>query len=441
MASTTTQVMNNLVEPESEEFSPLLVSTTTVTSVFKSSVNIVDIAKYLPLDEVVIGRKLVYAGGSSTIIQGVARISKKKKDFYNQVTFTLRLPMEHSQMRPSKQNKQHDSILVSCKIFHNGTLHVTGTHTLDEAKRASNLLLERLKLFSGAKMISLDVKTPYLKSHDNLIFSTTGKIIGWSNTKLIYLNNEYVVLDNLRPDNLSNDTYNHESARYPVFVSTKWVNNSKNIYTLEGKLIGTRTLFFKTNISKRHFEVKYLTIYSGKEIVGKEVLDLFPNYLKEIEKCDEMRHYFLSKGAIVHTFLSFNDLDKWQIHEYPFFEEKDFTTHMINTFFKAPFKICRKKLHKTFLEAGFYSRFDPCSNAAVNLRFHYNLKTVDIPDQCGKCPDLHQPTCNCKDISISCFNSGKMNVTGLATLEQGKIVYDFLKTFFVQYKPLIIGVV
>src|SRR3978361_1155010 len=78
---------------EDNEFTPLLVSTTTVTSVFKSNINIVDIAKYLPLDDAIIGIKLVYAGGSSTIIRGVARISKKKKDFYNQVTFTLRLPL------------------------------------------------------------------------------------------------------------------------------------------------------------------------------------------------------------------------------------------------------------------------------------------------------------------------------------------------------------
>jgi hypothetical protein len=116
------------------------------------------------------------------------------------------------------------------------------------------------------------------------------------------------------------------------------------------------------------------------------------------------------------------------------FKPNDFSTHMINMFFKAPFNICRNRLHKTFLKNGYYSRFDPCANAAVNLRFHYNPITMANPRDRGKCSLLHGSICNCKDISVSCFNSGKMNITGLSNLEQGQVVYDFLKEFFIREK-------
>src|ERR1044071_765655 len=122
--------MSTPMSTNAKIFTPLKVSTTTVTSLFPCPVNIVDLAKYLPLDEVIIGIKLVYAGGNSSIIRGVAKISTKAKDFYNRVTFTIRLPLRKEVIG---EEDVAQSILVSCKIFHNGTLHVTGTHDLDEA--------------------------------------------------------------------------------------------------------------------------------------------------------------------------------------------------------------------------------------------------------------------------------------------------------------------
>jgi hypothetical protein len=54
-------------------FSDLGISTTTVTiklnmTSFKHG-NIIDLAKYLPLDDFIIGIKLVYAGGDSIKLQ------------------------------------------------------------------------------------------------------------------------------------------------------------------------------------------------------------------------------------------------------------------------------------------------------------------------------------------------------------------------------------
>ena len=434
-------------EVQKDKFSELRVSTTTVTSVLKSSINIIDIAKYLPIDETIIRIKLVYAGGSSTIIRGLAKNSKKKKDFYNQVTFTLRLPVP-------EEIHENGSIIVSCKIFHNGTLHITGTHNLIEARLAANILINKLCSLKGARVISIDKNVPFLKSHDNVLFSTKGDIIGWNNEEIIYLKNEYVKLDTLVFE-LSEEEADEkdDERRVPVFVSFKWIANKKNIYNLDGDKIGERVLHFDKEISKRHFEVDLGYIYSGHNIVGKEKTEFVENYMELIDSCDKYRKRFLDIGALVHCYTAFPDLSNddprksdtkqklKMMTEHPKLEENNFKTHMINTFFKAPFTICRTRLHKTFIDNGLYSRFDPCSNAAVNLRFHYDLSApANVRKQNGRCSDAHKRNCNCKDISVSCFNSGKMNITGLSTLEQGYVVYEFLKEFFIEHKEKFISV-
>ncbi|RKO85024.1 hypothetical protein BDK51DRAFT_32215 [Blyttiomyces helicus] len=185
-------------------FTPFRVSTTTVTGSFDSFVNIVDIAKYLSIDDVIIGVKLVYAGGYSSIIRGVARLSKKMKDFYNQVTITIRMPIDR-----------------------------------DDRTQAS-MLIENFQL---VKMIAIEKNSPpelrLLTSHDHLLYSSNGTCIGWK-------------MDDR------------------IFVSNKWVNNSKNVYSLDGVKIGEKRLLFDTE-APRNFEVKYGCIYSLNKIIGTEV--------------------------------------------------------------------------------------------------------------------------------------------------------------------------
>ncbi|KAI8816828.1 uncharacterized protein EV422DRAFT_571353 [Fimicolochytrium jonesii] len=114
--------------------------------------------------------------------------------------------------------------------------------------------------------------------------------------------------------------------------------------------------------------------------------------------------------------------------------ETSFQVHMINTFFQAPFRINRDKLHRCFLDNGFYSRLEPYDNAGVNLRYHYKEATRDDPEKQGRCSVQNKQACTCKDISVSCFNSGKMNVAGLANMEQGNLIYRFLQEFFTAHR-------
>lgn len=416
-------------------FSDQLVSTTTTIGTLGCPVNIIDVAKYMPLDDVLIGLKLVYARGSATILRGVARVPKVRKkknregfyrDFYNQVTCTIRLPT---------QTNGQIVTLVSCKVFHNGTLHITGSHNRTEATLAANYLVPRLAALHGAKTAKIKPDCRYLKSYDNLIYATDGQVIGWSTSGLAHVHSEFVTVIALadilsQPQEQDQD---QEQEPVNVFVSDKWQECRKSVYSLNGHKLGHLQLCFEPEATRRHFEVKFGYIYSGHNIVGKEtfVPCIEPDKFQEhILKERQERQYLLDNRLIVRVFSAL----PVEFARDTVLMEESFQVHMINTFFQAPIRINRDRLHQCFLENGYYSRLEPCDNAAVNLRYHHNVATQHDNERRGKCAVQNKQACTCKDISVSCFNSGKMNVAGLANMEQANFVYDFLQTFFSKHR-------
>ncbi len=386
------------------EFTPLKVSTTTATTSFGTNMNIIDIAKYIPLDQAIVGVKLVYAGGQSVILRGIAKASKKKKDFYNQVTFMIRLP----------RNGSVPPFLASCKLFHNGTLHLTGTRTLQEATLCSNILADRLRALSGALLIEVQPDPPFLLTYDNLLLSADGNYIGCSTSSdhsTFQLNGQHVVLDYL-------------SETHPVFVARKWKDARKEVYSMDGVKIADKEVVFHVDCTRKSFDVKFGCVYSSGRLVGREII----KFTHEVDlNCTQVSD-LKQAGYVVHSFVSTSEAAaaKTSIKH---FEGSDFVVHMVNTYLQAPFPICRRRLHQALIEEGYYSRFDGTA-VAVNIRYHYSAANMDDEERSGKCQEGLGTGCNCKDISISCFNSGKMNITGLTDFEQGLKVYEFIKRFF-----------
>ena len=370
----------------------LTVSTTTVTAAFESPVNIIDIVKYLPIDNVVLGVKLVYAGGASVVVRGLGKLSKKVKEFYNQVTLTIKL---------------NDSLFVSCKLFHNGTLHITGTRTMEEAQETCSLLVDRLRKLRGEKVVYLQTnRSGLLLTKDNVLLDTNGEFIGWERNGIV-LNNDSVELA--------------EERGFSVLVSKKWNKRrtpiQKTIYTLDGTVVGRRFLTFNSlHVSDTHknFTVKFGYVYFGTTIVGSEVVELIPDFDKILDMWKRKNKYFVEKGAIIHRFDAGTA------------DAGNFVVHMINVFFKLNVSLCRMKLHRFFLDNGFCSRYDQCSSPSVNLRFHYREGDTENVGKCNKSGFL---LCKCKDISVSFFSSGKVNITGLAYKKQGEFIHSFLKQF------------
>ncbi len=426
-------------------FSPLCVSTTTVIASLGVPVDILSTAKYLPLDDVIIGVKMVYARGSSSIMRGAVRIPQSYKnnnrnregfykDFYNQVTCTIQLPNQSQRGSTDLQR----ATLVSCKVFHNGTLHITGSHNRNEAAVAVNHLLTRLKHVRGAKVITLDPTVPFLKSQDNLIYSTSGEVIGWSTGTLSHMHGEFVDLCSVDTQAGLQHILAVDVGVSSVFITSRWLDSKKRVYTVNGKLLGTLRLKFDQDTSRRHYQVKYGYIYVGNRIVGKETFSSVDSLTDESEKLaalkstiateEKERRYLATKGVVVRTFAALASSTCDPV------SENNCKVHMINTFFQAPFRVNRHRLHRCFLDNGLYSRLSPCENAAVNLRYHYNVATQENEELRGKCSQQNKQSCTCKDISVSCFNSGKMNVAGLATMKQAEEIHRFLEAFFTTHR-------
>jgi hypothetical protein len=398
-------------------FSDLGISTTTVTiklnmTSFKHG-NIIDLAKYLPLDDFIIGIKLVYAGGDSIIIRGLAKLSKKKKDFLNQVTITLKNTVN----------------IVSCKIFHNGTVHLTGTKNLDESRYIFNKLFYIIKHFNGKKIMDIQDEFPFLCTFDNLLYTTNGDYIGWKKNGNIYICNsgtcvsggEYVVVS---PQN------NTDKTKTSTFISIDWNQNIKWLYDLNGCVVGSKELELKNKYLRKYYKILNGYVYYKNEIVGKEILKWLdtPRSSPTTTITPTITPTITTPTTTTtnRTLLKGFSYDNINCNV----STDEFTIHMINAFFKASFSISKTKLHEKLIQDGYYSRYDSCLSSSVNLRFHYRKDM----EKMGICKFDNKATCCCKVVSISFFGSGKINITGLSTFEQGPIVYNFICDLFTKYK-------
>lgn len=370
------------------------VSTITCTCKIDDYVDIISIGKYLECDQEILGIKLVYAGDVK-IIKGTAKPSKKKHDFMNQCTLTVR-------------NQEGVSFITSVKVFNSGVVHFTGVKSLEQAQIALEILKNKLKTVSGFRVIKLAQSDILLLSHDNLVFGSKGQVIGYKNSRTgaLYLT---------PPQEKSIEVEIIELKGKLFFQTVKYFDNCKYIYTVTGVKIGVRRLiFYSVRKPKRNHQIISGYVLLRGTIIGKEEVS-FDNQIYDIEQ----EHIYQLNNLILHQYSAIKATTT----------TTNFKIHMINGYFKVPYKFTNSKLHEHFINQGYYSRFDPCAPSSVNLRFHYNKVT----NYNGKCPIENKTACTCTDISVLCFASGKINVTGLQLLEQGKVIHAFIMRFFQEW--------
>lgn len=407
------------------QFSDLSVSTMTCAGSFAKEpetatnnlVNIFAIAKYLPLDDVIIGIKLVYAAGESAILRGACKLSKKNKDFYNQVTFNLRL---------------NEKSLLSYKLFHNGAIQLTGAHSKEEAAAGCNYLLNKLENFTNIISIQLaKIDNGLLVSHDHLVYTWDGCVLGYLHPKNgIYLCGEYV-------DQSSLDT---DDGNYTVLVSKKWDNHTKAIYSMDGQFVGRKRLLFNTGIGKtiyrKQFEVKHDRIYYNNTIIGQQTIELEEFATSVLKECLTRRQKFINEtGKIIQQFRAFKQRDLIK----PSITVDDIKVHNINARFEGSFRIYRDILWQCLVNQGISAKYDSCGHLGVNIRYHHPLEMEVAKSERGKCPcpknsKLTKKKCsNCKIVSMLCFVSGKIVITGLKSLEDAQDVISFIKDFYIDH--------
>lgn len=395
------------VDFENMSFSPLNISTITVCIKLPCQFNIVDIANYLPLDDntsnpSLIGVKTFFA--DKIIRRGVVN-EAKTKEILNQVTIAGIFGERR----------------ITVKLFYNGSCQIAGSHTLEQAHFALDFILNRLQSVEGNEKVKLDSQNGHALFSEGILYSTGGDIIGQVRKDALIIKKDpsYTV-----------DLQQHETTlgTFWVFVEKEWQLKpdgfQKKVFTTDGDYVGAIVLDINRMLMRRTFKVVedgYIDFH-GK-IIGKQKV-ILNDASKQLLICETEKTKCFAKKTIERSYLATNfkgEIDKslYQIH-------------MINAYFCAPFKIKREALHDYFIRSGYDSRFDSDRNSGVNFRYKFN----DGGNGKCTCKVGVGNGCQCKVVSIRCFNSGKMNVCGLNKFEQGKVVYEFIKSLFNEHPEL-----
>jgi len=109
---------------------------------------------------------------------------------------------------------------------------------------------------------------------------------------------------------------------------------------------------------------------------------------------------------------------------------KDFTIRMINSDFSVPYKIRRKELHRILIdEYGNKCSFQPETYPGVKLQYFWNERSMK-PDGCCYCKSLcigkKNEETQCKKVTVSIFQSGKILITGATSFNQVDEAYQYI---------------
>jgi Transcription factor TFIID (or TATA-binding protein, TBP) len=122
-----------------------------------------------------------------------------------------------------------------------------------------------------------------------------------------------------------------------------------------------------------------------------------------------------------------------------------YETQLVNSDYSISVPIRREKLHKILVETyGLFSTFESTIYQGVNTKFYYNKARTTGPPGICLCPNPCEGTGNgeaigdCKRITISPFQTGRIIITGARSLEQIEEAYRFMNEIFVKHATDII---
>jgi len=119
---------------------------------------------------------------------------------------------------------------------------------------------------------------------------------------------------------------------------------------------------------------------------------------------------------------------------------KDFSIRMINCDFAFPYKINRKKLHELLISDKYNNAcsFQPVDYPGVKLQYYwntdikcaYNGRCLCMIQCLGKGNGISQN--QCKKVTVSVFDSGKVLITGANTFLQVNSAYEYINKVVVE---------
>lgn len=124
-----------------------------------------------------------------------------------------------------------------------------------------------------------------------------------------------------------------------------------------------------------------------------------------------------------------------------------YETQLVNSDYSIGVPIRREKLHKLLVETyGLFSTFESTIYQGVNTKFYFNKARTTGPPGICLCPQPCEGTGSgeaigdCKRITISPFQTGRIIITGARSLEQIVEAYNFMNGIFTKHAQEIIRV-
>ncbi len=118
-----------------------------------------------------------------------------------------------------------------------------------------------------------------------------------------------------------------------------------------------------------------------------------------------------------------------EVYEGDDLEYSDYKIVMINSDFDIKYKINRDCLHRSVIEMGMCSSYEPTIYPGVNMKYYYNTNNTDGICCCNSiCNGKGNADGdgNCKRVTIAIFNSGKIIITGGNDIKQLKTCHSFI---------------
>ena len=153
----------------------------------------------------------------------------------------------------------------------------------------------------------------------------------------------------------------------------------------------------------------------NSDLVGSTTMDIVLNEFKSLSNPEDI----------------FSETDIKQIG--------DLETVLINSDFDIHSEVDRESLHRTIVENGYLSSYEPCNYPGVNIKYYLN----PLRNNFGIC-DCEKP-CNgkglndtCKKITIAVFKSGKIIITGGRNKNHIQKAYEFITEFIIENKTIVL---
>ena len=391
-------------------------------------------------------------GGDSSGSEGGRKKRKKENlgKFYNQVTIEINTGLKFK----DKSGTLKDNI-NNVMIFKNGKIKIAGCKSRECAVRTIQILIKKINK-SGVVMIKTKDFKGVLVDKSNQVYSSSGNNFGYINKnivtskrkgdrgKLFMYNTEKPAI--IRDSFIIDETYNSDLV--------------KNIYNKNGEVIGRKYIEFldkeyenytyvnKDNSLHTSFEVR--DIKNSAEYIKKRIkLFIGKKYEKDTEEREEYGEKAFGiykkyggligrEKVVIDSQENKNKVVKnkgYIVTEYSIFEKEEDVCKdpitigeniqicMINSDFDCGYKFDAFGLIDILTnEHNLFTSYDPDEYPGVKSWFYPS----------GECSCM-KIKCKCK-ITIICFPSGKILITGVKSFEDLRYTYMFISKLFKERK-------